>query len=51
MFREEPRLQAEKEQEFPFIHCIRNEDLLEKLKLLKYESELLAVEKVRPIHK
>lgn len=51
MFRAEPRIYSEKEQENSFIGYATMEDLLEKLKLLNYEIELLSDLKMRPIHK
>lgn len=51
MFRAEPRIRSEKEQENSFVGYVNMEDLLEKLKLLNYEQELLSELKMRPIHK
>lgn len=51
MFRAEPRIYSEKEQENSFVGYANMEDLLEKLKLLNYEAELLTNIKMRPIHR
>lgn len=51
MMREEPKILSEKEQEFSFAAFVCMDDLLDKLKLLKYESEFLSGLKMKPIHK
>ncbi|KAJ8913943.1 hypothetical protein NQ315_015180 [Exocentrus adspersus] len=51
MMREEPKIISEKAQEFSFAAFACMEDLLDKLKLLKYESEFLSGLKMKPIHK
>ncbi|KAG5878758.1 hypothetical protein JTB14_012128 [Gonioctena quinquepunctata] len=51
MIREEHKIISEKEQQFSFAAYTRMEDLLDKLKLLNYESEFLRGLKMKPIHK
>ncbi|KAJ8976230.1 hypothetical protein NQ317_009727 [Molorchus minor] len=47
---QEPKIISEKEQEFSYTAFARMEDVLNKLKLLKYESEFLCDLKMKPIH-
>lgn len=49
--RNETRIVSEKDQESSFLAYARMEDLLDKLKLLNYESEFLSGLKMKPIHK
>ncbi|XP_057672450.1 intraflagellar transport protein 57 homolog isoform X1 [Diorhabda carinulata] len=51
MMRNEQRILSEKEQEPLYSTYARMEDLLDKLKLLNYESEFLSGLKIKPIHK
>ncbi|CAH1174173.1 unnamed protein product [Phaedon cochleariae] len=51
MMREEQKIISEKEQEFSFSSFAQMEDLLDKLKVLNYESEFLSSLKMKPIHK
>ncbi|KAJ8938930.1 hypothetical protein NQ318_011692 [Aromia moschata] len=51
MMRAEPRIIPEKELEFSYAHFVCMEDLLDKLKLLKYETEFLSGLKMKPLHK
>lgn len=51
MIRGDPIIVSEKEQEHPFNAYVQMEELLDKLKLLKYESEFLSGLKIKPIHK
>ncbi|XP_018572596.1 intraflagellar transport protein 57 homolog [Anoplophora glabripennis] len=51
MIREEPKIVSEKDQESSFTAFACMDDLLDKLKLLKYESEFLSGLKMKPIHK
>ncbi|CAG9864505.1 unnamed protein product [Phyllotreta striolata] len=51
MMRNEPRIISEKDQGNSFSAYARMEDLLNKLKLLNYESEFLSDLKMKPIHK
>lgn len=51
MIRADPIIVSEKQQEHSFNSYVQMEDLLDKLKLLKYESEFLSGLKIKPIHK
>lgn len=51
MIRSEPIIVTEKQQECAFNAYVQMEELLDKLKLLKYESEFLSDIKIKPIHK
>lgn len=51
MIRVDPIIVSEKEQEYSFNAYVQMEELLDKLKLLKYESEFLNDLKIKPIHK
>ncbi|XP_076250955.1 intraflagellar transport protein 57 homolog [Rhynchophorus ferrugineus] len=51
MISTEPRIVSEKEQENPFSAFVTMEYLLDKLKLLNYETEFLKGIKLKPIHK
>ncbi|CAG9832260.1 unnamed protein product [Diabrotica balteata] len=51
MMRNETRILSDKDQELSFSSYVQMEDLLDKLKLLNYESEFLSGLKIKPIHK
>lgn len=51
MIRSESRIILEKEQEPSFLSYATMEDLLDKLKLLEYESKLLKELKMKPLHR
>ncbi|XP_074038056.1 intraflagellar transport 57 [Leptinotarsa decemlineata] len=51
MIRGEQKIISEKEQQSSFVAFAQMEDLLDKLKLLNYESEFLRDLKIKPIHK
>lgn len=51
MYRLEAKITSEKEEENSFLAYANMEDLLEKLKILKYETEFLSLLKMKPLHK
>lgn len=51
MYRKDSKIVLEKDQESSYIAFASMEDLLEKLKLLNYESEILNSLKMKPIHR
>ncbi|XP_072381073.1 intraflagellar transport protein 57 homolog [Diabrotica undecimpunctata] len=51
MMRNETRILSDKDQELSFSSYVQMDDLLDKLKLLNYESEFLSGLKIKPIHK
>ncbi|XP_050502423.1 intraflagellar transport protein 57 homolog [Diabrotica virgifera virgifera] len=51
MMRNETRILSDKDQEVSFSSYVQMDDLLDKLKLLNYESEFLSGLKIKPIHK
>lgn len=51
MYRSETKISTEKEEENSYVAYSSMEDLLEKLKILNYESEFILSLKMKPIHR
>lgn len=49
--RDDPKIISEKEQDHSFVAFAQMDELLDKLKLLKYETEFLSSLKMKPIHR